>query len=97
MDPELAKLERARAELDAQIVKLKTNKRVEAIKQIKTLMAENAVAVGDLTERPLYRSALPPAFADDQGNIWSGVGRRPLWLVDALLGGKKLEEFKVKK
>ncbi len=29
------------------------------------------------------------------GQNWSGVGRKPVWLVEALAAGRRLEEFKV--
>jgi DNA-binding protein H-NS len=34
-----------------------------------------------------------PKFADGNGNVWSGRGPHPHWLRDALLAGKKLEDF----
>lgn len=38
----------------------------------------------------------PPAkFADDYSNTWSGKGRRPKWLKDALATGKALADFKI--
>lgn len=32
-------------------------------------------------------------YSDGQGNSWSGMGKRPYWLRDALNAGRKLEEF----
>lgn len=34
-------------------------------------------------------------FADDQGNTWGGMGKRPQWIRDALEAGRALEEFLV--
>ncbi|MDM0030434.1 H-NS family nucleoid-associated regulatory protein [Variovorax saccharolyticus] len=34
------------------------------------------------------------AFADGNGNAWSGRGRRPRWLLDALAAGRSLENFR---
>lgn len=92
MDPELARLEQARADLDAQIVKIRTGKRVDAIHQIKALMVENGVVVSDLVEPAARRHP----YSDGNGNNWSGVGRHPLWLVKALASGKTLDDFKVR-
>lgn len=36
-------------------------------------------------------------YADETGNMWSGQGRKPTWLKDALSTGKKLEDFLVAK
>ena len=43
------------------------------------------------------KSTVAPKFRDENGNTWAGRGKRPIWLRDALLGGKKLEDFAVNK
>ena len=45
------------------------------------------------------RSAKPtraPKFADDQGNSWGGIGKRPEWFKAALAAGKKPEDLLAK-
>jgi len=37
----------------------------------------------------------PAKFADDQGNTWHGIGKRPQWIHEVLAAGRKLEEFLV--
>ena len=37
----------------------------------------------------------PAKYADKAGNTWSGKGRRPKWLKDALAVGKQLTEFRI--
>lgn len=37
--------------------------------------------------------ARPIKFKDDQGNTWSGIGKRPGWFTAALAAGKKPEEL----
>ncbi|WP_298434852.1 H-NS histone family protein [Ottowia sp.] len=32
-------------------------------------------------------------YKDDAGNAWSGYGRKPKWLLDALAGGKTLDDM----
>jgi DNA-binding protein H-NS len=32
-------------------------------------------------------------YSDGQGKSWSGIGKRPYWLRDALAAGRTLEEF----
>ncbi len=41
-------------------------------------------------------SKVAPKFRDEHGNTWAGRGKRPIWLRDALLAGKKLEDFAIK-
>ncbi|MBL8326096.1 MAG: H-NS histone family protein [Rubrivivax sp.] len=37
-----------------------------------------------------------PKYRDEHGNTWAGRGKRPVWLRDALAGGRKLEDFAIK-
>ena len=37
----------------------------------------------------------PAKFADDKGNTWHGIGKRPQWIHDVLAAGRKLEDFLV--
>lgn len=39
----------------------------------------------------------PAKFADDKGNTWHGVGKRPQWIHDLLSAGRNLEEYLVGK
>jgi DNA-binding protein H-NS len=48
------------------------------------------------------RSALkgrkvPPKYRSLSGETWAGRGARPLWLVAAIKGGKKLDDFLIDK
>ncbi len=43
----------------------------------------------------LAGAAKPAKFADDQGNAWGGMGKRPQWIRDALASGRSLDEFLV--
>ena len=48
------------------------------------------------------RSALkgrkvPPKYRGPSGETWAGRGARPLWLVAAIKGGKKLDNFLIDK
>ena len=41
------------------------------------------------------KAPLPAKFADDNGNSWSGRGRCPKWLVEAMADGTPMEAFAV--
>jgi DNA-binding protein H-NS len=41
--------------------------------------------------------AKPPKYADDNGNTWGGLGKRPDWIHQALATGKTLEDFLIAK
>src|SRR5262249_7984979 len=40
---------------------------------------------------------VPPKYRGPSGETWAGRGARPRWLVDAIKGGKKLEDFLIDK
>ncbi|WP_162247092.1 H-NS family nucleoid-associated regulatory protein [Rhizobacter sp. Root404] len=67
-----------------------------------------AIAVYGLTKKDLFGASGPSAkkaskakaggrhnlmYSDGTGNTWSGRGRRPGWLAQALAAGKSLSEF----
>lgn len=45
---------------------------------------------------PLTGIKVPPKFADDQGNTWTGRGNTPRWLKEAIASGKTKEDFAIK-
>lgn len=38
----------------------------------------------------------PAPYQDDKGQTWMGKGRKPVWLIERLNSGSKLEDFLVK-
>jgi DNA-binding protein H-NS len=40
---------------------------------------------------------VPIKYRDRAGNTWAGRGARPRWLVAAIKGGKRLEDFAIEK
>jgi DNA-binding protein H-NS len=40
---------------------------------------------------------VPPKYRSPSGDTWAGRGARPLWLVAAIKGGKKLDDFLIDK
>jgi DNA-binding protein H-NS len=40
---------------------------------------------------------VPPKYRSPSGETWAGRGARPLWLVDAIKGGRKLDDFLIDK
>lgn len=46
-------------------------------------------------KKPSLGSKLPVKYSDGKGNDWTGRGRNPQWLVQAVEAGKKKEDFLV--
>src|SRR5215472_9450553 len=40
---------------------------------------------------------VPPNYRGPSGEMWAGRGARPRWLVAAIMGGKKLDDFLIDK
>jgi DNA-binding protein H-NS len=40
---------------------------------------------------------VPPKYRSPSGETWAGRGARPRWLVDAIKGGKKIDDFLIDK
>jgi len=40
---------------------------------------------------------VPPKYRSSSGETWAGRGARPRWLVAAIKGGKKLDDFLIDK
>jgi DNA-binding protein H-NS len=71
----------------------------QVVVEIKTKMAEYGIRVEDLTpSRPKRRRkpSGPAKYRDPAtGMTWTGKGRAPGWLRQALAEGKKMEDFVV--
>jgi DNA-binding protein H-NS len=92
-----------KADLEKQIAAQQSESRTSAIAQIKKLMEENGLTVGDLSS-PVRAGAKPGAkkggtvaakYKDGNGNSWSGRGLQPKWLKAAVASGKSLADFAV--
>jgi len=46
---------------------------------------------------PLRGKKVPPKYRSPSGETWAGRGARPRWLVAAIKGGKKLDDFVIDK
>jgi DNA-binding protein H-NS len=101
---ELKELIAQRAALDKQIAQAQRESRENAIVQVKALMAEHGLTVGDLSARQAKAGAkssrsggkVPPKYRNKAtGETWSGRGLQPRWLKAALATGKKLADFAV--
>lgn len=72
----------------------------EVINEIKQKMAEYGITTADLgasKKGGVKKSAgsAPVKYRGPNGEEWSGRGRSPQWLANAIEGGKKKEDFAV--
>lgn len=79
---------------------LRQKEMAEVINEIKQKMAEYGITTADLgasKKGGVKKSAgsAPVKYRGPNGEEWSGRGRSPQWLANAIEGGKKKEDFAV--
>lgn len=91
-----------KAELEKQIEAARKQELADAIAKIKSLMAQYGITLADLGAKApakgpsTKRSKLPPKYRNPAtGETWTGRGRQPKWVEQALASGKKLEDLAV--
>jgi DNA-binding protein H-NS len=52
---------------------------------------------GDQRASALKGKKVPPKYRSPSGETWAGRGAKPRWLVAAIKGGKKLDDFLIDK
>jgi len=70
-------------------------RRAELEKQLTALTGGRRVVRG--SGSALKGKKVPPKYRSPSGDTWAGRGARPRWLVAAIKGGKKLEDFLIDK
>jgi DNA-binding protein H-NS len=80
-----------REQIDETLLK----RRAEIEQQLKTL---DRVAGGARASRSALRGRkVPTKYRGPSGELWAGRGAKPRWLVEAIKGGKKIEDFLIDK
>jgi DNA-binding protein H-NS len=69
----------------------------ELEKQLERMGGAIAVVRGRGGGSPLRGRKVPPRYRGPSGETWAGRGARPRWLVAAIKGGKKLDDFLIDK
>jgi len=96
----LGELKQLQADVAAAIKNFETRSRAEALAELKALAASKGFSLEELTgtgKGKAKRGSAPVKFIDPAvpENTWTGRGRQPRWLVEALSSGKSLEDFAV--
>ena len=66
-----------------------------ALAEIRAKMAEYGITVHDL--QPLRKTLVKvaPKYRDAQGNTWTGRGKMPRWMAEALEQGHSKQDFRI--
>lgn len=85
-------------ELEAELAELKGTPRSMPASSAKApVKSAPAAKPTKSSGSPLAGVKVPAKYADKAGHSWSGRGIHPRWLRDALVKGKKLEDFLISK
>jgi len=91
----LAELKGLHFDIDQEIQRRVRDERAQARARIQALAADAGIPLDALVQgdaapgAPRYRN---PA---DSGQTWTGRGRQPRWIAEALASGRSLDEFKI--
>ena len=66
-------------------------------KQLEWMDRASAVVGGTRGASSLKGKKVAPKYRSPSGETWAGRGAKPRWLVDAMKGGKKLDDFLIDK
>jgi DNA-binding protein H-NS len=72
-------------------------RRAELEKQLERMAVVGGARVVRDGGSALKGKKVPPKYRGPSGETWAGRGARPRWLVDAIKGGKKLDDFLIDK
>ena len=71
--------------------------RADIERQLERMGSAIAVVGGRGTGSALKGKKVPPKYRAPSGDTWAGRGAKPRWLVAAIKGGKKLDDFLIDK
>jgi len=72
-------------------------RRADMERQLKRMGSAIAVVGGRGGGSVLRGKKVPPKYRSPSGETWAGRGARPRWLVAAIKGGKKPDDFLIDK
>ena len=86
--------------LRKQVDEMLLKRRAELQKQLERMKAIAVVGGARIVRgggSALRGRKVPPKYRGPSGETWAGRGARPVWLVAAIKGGKKLDDFLIDK
>jgi len=96
----LTELQTLRKEIDVAIVSAEKAARKKALAEATEVAAKHGFSLDEILgdAKPAKKPARPAKYAhpDDPKVTWSGMGRQPGWIKEALAAGKSLDAFLIK-
>ncbi|WP_299962378.1 H-NS histone family protein [uncultured Roseobacter sp.] len=96
----LDELKKLRKDVDAAIVSAENTARKTALAAAKEAVAKHGFSLEELlgAAKPSKKAPKPAKYAHPENpeQTWSGMGRQPKWIKEALEAGKSLDGFLIK-
>lgn len=93
----LEELKKLQKDVAKAIETYKERQRLEAIAEVEELARKKGFSLSELAQsrKSKTRRATPPKYAhpENPAMTWSGRGRRPAWVNEALQSGKALDDL----
>ncbi|WP_138466886.1 H-NS family nucleoid-associated regulatory protein [Poseidonocella sp. HB161398] len=93
-------LEELKVQIDKRMVELEKEQKVAALAEMKEIAKRHGVSLEEMVKMA-SSTASPtgqlPKFQHPENpkHTWTGRGRKPKWLIEALEGGAELEDFAI--
>src|SRR6516162_10205232 len=84
-------------DLRKRVDEMLSERRAEIETQLQRMTAFAGARVVRGSGSALKGRKVPPKYRSRSGETWAGRGAKPRWLVDAIKGGKKLDDFLIDK
>jgi DNA-binding protein H-NS len=95
----LDELKKLQKDVSNEIKNYKDREKKRALAEVEAFARERGLNPADLSELVKRRTRKPakPKYANPENpdQTWTGRGRRPRWIEDALAGGKTLDQMSV--
>jgi DNA-binding protein H-NS len=88
---------KALMDLRQQVDEMLVKRRAELEQQLERIAVAGGARVGRGERSVLKGRKVPPKYRGPSGETWAGRGAKPRWLVAAIKGGKKLDDFLIDK
>ena len=107
-NPMLPSLLAQKAELDKQIAKAKAEEKAAVLAQMRSAMEQYGITPEDLFTTAKRgrkpgslnsgeRKPVAPKYRNETGETWTGRGKQPKWVAEALASGLTLEDLMIEK
>ena len=107
-NPMLPSLLAQKAELDKQIAKAKAEEKAAVLDQMRSALEQYGITPEDLfttakrgrkpgSTNSGERKPVAPKYRNEAGETWTGRGKQPKWVAEALASGLNLEDLMIEK